>query len=212
MKINIKTIYVLAIILAASSLGGCTTVVIETAQAVFEDRKSGDQILDVKIKAGIVKRLAGRDKGLIIDISTDVWNQRVLMTGTLDSQVEKNQVVALAKKDKRIKIFYNNIQIVTPKQRELRRKQAEAKENSSKSGFGQFLNDFWIETKIKAKLLTASGVSSINYRWRSVLNNIYIIGQAPDKTELDKVLGLIRSTEGIKKIKHYIRIKPDSAS
>ena len=212
MKFPANSFLVLGLFFAAASLGGCTTVVVETAQAAFEDRKSENQIIDAKIKAGIVERLAKRDKKLIFDISTDVWNQRTLVTGTLDSLEEKNAVVALAKKDKRIKSFYDNIQIVTPQLREQRRKDSETKNTSSKSGFGQFLNDFWIEAKIKAKLLTASDVTSINYRWRSVLNNIYVIGQSPDSKELSKVLGLIRSTEGVKQIKHYIRIKPNMSS
>ncbi|MDH5749186.1 MAG: BON domain-containing protein [Rhodospirillales bacterium] len=212
MKFPANSFLVLGLFFAAASLGGCTTVVVETAQAAFEDRKSENQIIDAKIKAGIVERLAKRDKKLIFDISTDVWNQRTMVTGTLDSLEEKNAVVALAKKDKRIKSFYDNIQIVTPQLREQRRKDSETKNTSSKSGFGQFLNDFWIEAKIKAKLLTASDVTSINYRWRSVLNNIYVIGQSPDSKELSKVLGLIRSTEGVKQIKHYIRIKPNMSS
>lgn len=189
-------------------LGGCATLVTEVVQKAWEDRTTEDQATDTKIAVGILKRLAGRDKGLVIDVSTDVWEQRVLLTGTLDNAKERAAVERLVRRDKRIKRLYRHIRIVSNKAKQARRKQAESKDSENKSGFGQTVNDFWIETKIKGQLVFAKNVTSVNYRWRSVLNDIYVIGRADSAVERDKVLRIIRQTEGVKSVRHYIQIKP----
>jgi osmotically-inducible protein OsmY len=196
------------LLLAGLGLGGCTTIVTELAQKAWEDRTTEDQATDTKIAAGVLNRLADRDKGLILDVSTDVWEQRVLLTGTLDNAKERAAVEALVRKDKRIKRLYRHIKIVSKKAKQARREQAEKKDSEKKGGVGQTVNDFWIEIKIKGQLVLAKNVTSVNYRWRSVFNDLYVIGRAGSVVERDKVLGIIRETEGVKSVRHYIQIKP----
>ena len=103
------------LLLGGLGLGGCATLVTEVAQKAWEDRTTEDQATDTKIAAGILKRLFDRDKGLVIDVSTDVWEQRVLWTGTLDNAKERAAVEGLVRKDKRIKRLYRHIRIVSTK-------------------------------------------------------------------------------------------------
>ena len=196
------------LLIAALGLGGCVTVMTEAAQKAWEDRTTDDQVIDTKIAAGILERLANRDKGLVIDVSTDVWEQRVLLTGTLDSAKERSAVVRLVREDKRIKKLYRHIVIVSKAKKEERRADAGEKDSGKKGGVGQSVSDFWIETKIKLQLLTADRVTSVNYRARSVLNRTFVIGRAGSVAERNKVLEIIRQTDGVKSVRHYIEIKP----
>ena len=190
-------------------ISGCTTVVSEAAKKAWEDRSTADQAADLEISSGIVKRLSDRDAGLLLDVSTDVWERRVLLTGTLDSAAEKAAVERLVKSVPGTRQVYSQLRIVSKADKEKRRKQAQTKDDSSKSGgIGQTVNDFWIETKIKTQLLTAKDVTSVNYRWRSVINDVYIIGRAANAGEKNKVLTLIRQTDGVKSVRDYIEIKP----
>lgn len=109
---------------------------------------------------------------------------------------------------KRIKKLYRHIVIVSKAKKEERRADAGEKDSGKKGGVGQSVNDFWIETKIKLQLLTADRVTSVNYRARSVLNRIFVIGRAGSVAERNKVLEIIRQTEGVKSVRHYIEIKP----
>ena len=56
--------------------------------------------------------------------------------------------------------------------------------------------------------MSAQDVISVNYRWRSVRNTLYVIGRAQTKQELAQVLALIKGTDGVSRIKSFIEIKP----
>lgn len=208
----IRRLTILSTIVLGLVLGGCTQVAVEAAKKAFEDRTTEDQVTDSKISAGILQRLSDRDKGLLLDLNWDVWEQRVLVTGVLDDSTPRADIVRLVRNDDRIKAFHEHVATVSKADRDARRKQAEAKETPKEEpGVGQTVNDFWLETKINAQLLAARGVTSVNYRWRSVLNQVYVIGRAPSAAERDQVLRIVRETVGIKGVRDYIEIKAPRA-
>lgn len=209
MKKNLALGYFLiAGIFMATVFSGCTSVITSAAQKAWESRTTEDQVTDSKIHTGILDKLKNKDKGLLLDVNVDVWEQRVMLTGTLDDAGVRSEVESLAKQDSRIKILHNHIQVVTKEEKEARRKQKE-EGGEEKSGTGQAVNDFWIETKIKAQLLTQSNVTSVNYFYRSVLNHIYVIGEAANTPEKSMVLSIIRATEGVKSVQEYIEVSTD---
>jgi hyperosmotically inducible protein len=199
-----------AVVLGAT---GCMQVYEQAAKTAFEDRSNDDHILDVKIDTNILSALSDKDKSLLLDVKTDVWEQRVMLTGTLDDPKMKADVVRLVKQaDPRVKQIYDEIQIVSKEEKEQRREAAKNKDESKKEGVGQAVNDFWIETKINAQLLSARGVTSVNYRWRSVRDVVYLIGRSRSDDELKTVLGIVRKTEGVTEVIPFVEIKPLSKS
>lgn len=200
------------LLFTALTMNGCMTVLTETAKKAMEDRTTEDQVTDTKIGTAILSSLSDKDKGLLLDVNADVWEQRVMLTGTLDNPQTRQEVVQLVRADGRAKKIYDEIQIVTKAEKEQRREAAKNKDEEKKEGVGQSVNDFWIETKISAKLLGAGGVTSVNYRWRSVRNTVYLIGRARNQAELKTVLEKIRTTEGVSNVKHFVEIKPVAKS
>jgi osmotically-inducible protein OsmY len=199
------TAILLVLIYSLLSFSGCATLVTEAAKKALEDRTTEDQVLDAKIASSIINQLSAKDKGLLLDVGVDVWEQRVLLTGTLDSAQVHSDVIAIVKSDSRISQLYEHVQIVTTEEKEARRKQKE--ESGESGGAGDTVSDIWIETKIQAQLLTAQNVTSLNYRWRSVQGKIYIIGRSNDSLERDYTLEIIRTTKGVQSVTHYIEIK-----
>lgn len=208
----IKTKRLLAAALLLSlPLGGCTpTLMTDAAQAPFEDRITEDQVTDLKIASYLLKRLIDLDKNLALDVGIDVWEQRLLLTGALDSAQALDQVAALAADDNRVAIVYNELRLVSTAQRDERRQQAEEHKASKVDSVKQTVNDYWIEAKIKGLLVTAKGVKSVNYRWRSVLNTVHVIGRARSEEERDRVLAIIRDTKGVRDVKSFLEVKPVS--
>ena len=194
-----------ALALVALLSAGCVPVAIEAAKKAWEDRSTEDQVTDAKIYGGILSRLSDKDKNLLLDVSADVWEGRVLLTGTFDSRKTHREVLSLVRRDKRIRGFYEEVRIVTKAEKERRRKQRESGKGKEEGGA---VNDFWIEIKINARLLTTKGVTSVNFRWRSVRFRVFTIGRARSVWERDTVLRVIRETEGVKSVKHFIQVKP----
>src|SRR5262245_31558284 len=197
-------------VVVALGVKGCMQVYEQAAKTAFEDRSNDDHILDANIHTEILSALGNKDKSLLLDVNLDVWEQRVLLTGTLDDPKLKADMILLVQQaDSRVKKIYNEIQIVSTEEKEQHREAATYKDASKKmEGVGQFVNDYWIETKINAQLLSTRGVTSVNYRWRSVRNVVYLIGRARSEDELKIVQGIIRTTEGVKAVNPFVEIKP----
>ena len=207
----IRGALVITLIAGLMFFSGCsaTSVVTSGVQKALETRTTEDQLTDAKIHTGILDRVKDKDKSLLLDISVDVWEQRVMITGTLDDNNVRSEIESLARQDTRIKTLYNEIQIVSKAEKEARREQKE-KGGEEKSGAGQAVSDFWIETKIKGQLLTNGNVSSVNYFYRSVKNQVYVIGESASSLEKDLVLTIIRETEGVKSVTEHIEVTPSS--
>jgi hyperosmotically inducible protein len=71
-------------------------------------------------------------------------------------------------------------------------------------------DDLTIVTKLHVKLLAAKGVSSVNFRLRVVNGVVYLLGIAQSQAELDKILGIVRETDGVRQVISHMQIKPGS--
>lgn len=200
---------VLAALALSVSVAACSptnNVVTNAAKAAMEDRLTEEQVVDAKIKTTALESLYDIDKMLAVDLSVDVWKTRLMITGTLSSASLRNDVARALQKDSRISAFYNEIQLVTEDEQAQRREWKEkAKAGADKAA--EAFGDFWIETKISGKLIAADGVSSVNYRWRSVLGTVYLLGEAGSARELNTVVTLIKDTKGVVALKSYAIVR-----
>lgn len=200
---------VLFLAIAALGLGACSptnNIVTNVAKAAFEDRLTEEQVVDAKIKAGILDRLIGIDKMLAVDLSVDVWKTRVMLTGTLSSAALRNQVARAVKEDGRISQFYNEVRIITEDEQATRREWKE-KAQAGADKAAEVFEDFWIETKLSAQLISTEGINSVNYRWRSVLGTVYLLGEAQSAKELNAVVTIIKNTKGVRAFKSYAPVR-----
>ena len=196
------------LVVVVFSFSGCTKILVETGKKALEDRTTEDQVTDTKIGTGILSRLSDKDKGLLLDVTADVWEQRVLLTGTLDDPQVKQEVVALVKEDSRVKVVYDELLIVSTEEKEKRRQEKKTQDSASKEGEGDTVDDYWISGKIQAQLLSTKGITSVNYRWHTIQAVVYIIGRARSETELNQVLEICGNTKGVKQVKPFIEVKP----
>jgi osmotically-inducible protein OsmY len=178
-------------------LAGCTQILavpVDAVTAVMEDRPLSETKDDLGIKASILKAFAEEAKGLLVDVNTDVYGGEVMLTGSVKKSEDRRKAVELARRAEGVKTLYDEIQV------------------TEEGGFSASAKDLGIELKLKANLLGASGVGSINLRWRSVNGIVYYIGQVYSPEELDKVMSITRTVDGVKNIVSHIRIKPSTGS
>jgi hyperosmotically inducible protein len=165
------------------------TVPVDAITTVAEDRPLSDAGTDVRIKVSILGAFAEQVIGLLVDASADVYQGQVMLTGSVKKAEDRRKAEELARGVNGVRQIFNEIQV------------------TEEGGIGGAAKDFVIETKLKANLLAARGVTSINYRLRSVNGNVYLLGAARSQRELDKVLALARETDGVRLVVSHVLVK-----
>lgn len=186
----------IAAIAVLGMLAACTqpTGLINVASSPVEDRSLQTLRDDTAITFDINEILLGETyRDLFPEISTDVYEHIVLLTGTVKFAQNKQRATDLVRGVKGVKRIINELQV------------------TQDYGIGPAANDLWIETKLKVLLLGTKDIRSINYRWRSVNGTVYVIGAARSQAEMDTVLDVIRKTERVKKVVNHAWIRPPKA-
>jgi osmotically-inducible protein OsmY len=196
-----------ALALLLLGVSGCTTVLSEGAKRAAESRHASDFFTDAQIGTRLFSNLAQKDAGLAMDINIDVWEQRVMLTGTVADARTRAEVVQGVRADKRVLKVYDEIQVVSADELARRRAAVNQRDAGKKEGFERFANDYWIETKITGQLIATKEVSSVNLRWRSVRNTVYVLGRAQSLEEHRRAMDAIRAVEGVAQLKSFVEVK-----
>ena len=175
----------------AAASSATSTAVTEGAKATLEDRSASDQATDLRIRTELNADLIGESAGLFVDVGSDVWEQRVLLTGSVEEPADKAKATEIAAAIDGVRQVINEIQVT-----------------SEGGGVGGFVDDTVIATKVEANLLTASGVNSLNFRWRSVNGVVYLFGRALSDEEHDKVQRLVADIDSVREVVSHVEVRP----
>lgn len=203
------------VFLAFYALSGCAVVrvpvVTEVATRAYEERTAEQQITDAKIHTRILNFFLTKG-GDPVELNTDVWQRRVMLTGTMTDPRLRDYMASRIREDGRVRAFYNHVRIIPKEVEEQKGEKQESpeeqkiREKRENEQLAQRVSDSWINTKIKAQLIAAGGVKSVNFRWQSVLNRVYVIGLARTSLEKDRILRIIRETKGVMGVNDYIEV------
>ena len=161
-----------------------------TVEALVEDRSAEDIAKDLEIKAKITAQVIDEMGSDVISISSDVYEQDVMLTGTVETEAEKAKAGAITAAIAGVKTVHNQIMVVKPVDKE-------------KGAVESFVDDTVIETKINGLFLDARGVNVTNFRWRSVGGRVFLFGRALSADEHDKAT---RIAEGIKNVVSVVNL------
>ena len=165
-------------------VGGGATI----GTAAYQERGirgvARDMATTIRMQASLVK--AG--KKFITSISVDVFEGRMLLTGTLPDKAMQAKAVSIAWKTDGVKDVINEIQTGIPSLRDIGK-------------------DTWVSTLLHSKITFDEKIHAINYSVETVNGIIYLIGIAQDKAELDRVIGHAKTIGYVKKIINHIRVK-----
>lgn len=163
-------------------------------EAAVEDRSSGDIAKDLEIKAKFTAEVIDKLGTDAASISSDVYEQDVLLTGIVGTDTLKSKAGTLTKKIPGVKTVHNEIRVVKPVDKE-------------KGAVEGFVDDTVIESKINALLLDASGVNVTNFRWRSVHGHVYLFGRALSNAELKKAVGVVKGIKGVQSVTSHVKVR-----
>ena len=197
MRASLLLIAVAAVL--APAVAGCTTTDLAVgagatlANAANEERGLGQAADDNRIALAIQAGLVGAGQGMFTKVDVSVEEARVLLTGRVEKPEMRVEAVRMAWQVDGIAEVIDRIEVAEPED------------------FGGYVDDLWIEEKLRAKILLDSHVRSINYSIDCVAGTIYLMGVAQDATELQRVIDHARDVPYVRAVVSYVRLKRDPA-
>ena len=125
-----------------------------------------DTTINLKINAAFLDQ----ENGLFRNIAVDVCEGEVLLTGSVKEPEVKRKASALVAGIPDVRKVLDEVQV------------------AEGNGIRETSAAITLETKIKTALRRASGVHSVNMRWRSVGGTVYLFGRARSKAEQESAI------------------------
>ncbi len=187
-----KLIFILGLCVGATMLHGCVALAVGAAAhggiAVVQDQSIGEQFDDVAILFDVSSRLE-KDPERFGNVSVDVTEGRVLLTGNVKTPEDRVEAIRLAWQAADVVEVINEIVV------------------ADSGGFQDYFDDVRISTALRAALLFDTDVFNLNYNVETVNGVIYLTGIARSNAELEKAIGHARMIEGAKEVISYVRVK-----
>lgn len=187
----------LLMVAATLWLFGCqspTVVVLEDPRTYVEERGILVAREDARIRLDIQSLFVEEEVGKLKNVTVDVYEGAVLLTGTVADPAAKATAGGLAASVEGADPIYNDIQIIA----DARLRDAAA--------------DLAIETRIKKALRAQDGVNSENLRWHSVNGTVYLFGRALSESEHELALDIVGKVPGVRGIVDRMRVGPSGGS
>ena len=186
----------------AGGLGGCTDTVVAVvtapvtlAERVVEARSSGNIAKDNEIVLDVNAIMA--DLGTI-KASTEIYEQRLLITGLFDDKKLYNDFRRRVGNIYGIKKLYWHVMYMS-----------KAAQAQNKARLIAWPDAMLLDNRVGLKLVGAAGVADVNFRVAAdAKSTIYLIGRARSGEERRKALALARGTSGVKRVVNYVVVRP----
>jgi osmotically-inducible protein OsmY len=182
----------ISLLALSSTLSGCTAVVgagATVAVAAVQERGIKGRANDLQIEARILEQFIKAGFKLTTAIGVEVYEGRVLLTGSTNDITITDKAIKLAWKISGVKNVINEIQVGVA---------------SNVYNFGQ---DTWITTQLKSKITFDKQIYSINYTVKTINGTVYLIGIAQNKSEHARVKQYASRIKFVRNVISHVRIK-----
>ncbi|MBL4693201.1 MAG: BON domain-containing protein [Magnetovibrio sp.] len=191
-KSAIVPIFALSLLFSVQACGPVGLIVgagAVSGVAAMQERGVDGVARDLRTSSHIFDLFTRNNHILLKDVSVEVYEGRVLLTGQVSTENDRAQAVRLAWSAAGTRDVLNEIHVTQD---------------------GSFLNtarDSWITAQLEAKLTFDERVLAINYAIETVGATIYLIGIAQNQAELDRVKDQARSIPYVEHIISHVRVK-----
>ncbi|NVJ93875.1 MAG: BON domain-containing protein [Methylocystaceae bacterium] len=148
---------------------------------------------DMSLKADVIGKWAKEDFEFATDLSVIVYNSKAMITGSVETEEQRAQAIAMVWQVEGIKDVYNEIIL---------------KKDSS---LQDFAHDTWIDAELFADTTFDSQLMQINYKYNVEGGTVYVIGLAQSKAELNRFIAHAKSVSYVKKVVTHVDIKPQKS-
>jgi len=181
-RISLKWVTVL-LVACLPLVSGCSG----TLATLGDDRSRSQTVTDNEIVLNINKRLLTEtNRDLFFNVTTDVFEGRVMLTGTVKKEADRQRAAKLVSGLPGVRTLYNDIQLATD------------------GGIGASANAAWIDAKVRAQLVSAKNVKLLNYRLRVVNSTVFLLGRARNAAEKGEGMRIVRQTSRVRGIVDHV--------
>lgn len=177
--------------LGAVALASCGPVALGTTgvvltRSVMQERTTKDALRDTDIKLSLNRRLLGHSTGLFADVSSDVTEGRVVLTGSVPTREDRVTATRLAWATPGVTSVADEMTV---------------KEDS---GAVAYAEDAWISNRLRIALLRDAQISSVNYNVETVDKVVHLTGLARSRGELGKVIAHATALPGVARVVSHV--------
>ena len=200
MKIS-KNFSLVAAILFLTSATSCVESVVvgslATAAVATREKSLNDTRYDIQIYTTLsTDFLQNGLKNFGNSIDVTVNEGRVLLTGIARDANKAKLASDLSWKAAGVKEVIDEIQV-------------RDEESMHFKDFADAAYDYFVTSKIEARLFASRKVSTFNFNVTTVSKTVYLIGVARDEAELNKVIALVTKIGGVEKIVSHVVLVND---
>lgn len=182
----------------AAGLAGCTAAglglgaLATTGVSVAQERSTKQALNDVEISLSLTNRLMSEDYGLFADVSTEVHEGRVLLTGSVPTQEDRIRAAKVVWETPGVVELLNEVTV------------------EKDAGAASYAKDVWISTQLRGALLKDLKVNAVNYTIETSDQTVHLLGVARSEEELERVVDHARRIDGVKKVVSHVLTKYDA--
>ena len=170
-----------------ATVGGAGAV----GMGAAEERGLEGAMDDTKIRADINGLWIKEDFSMFRQVTLDVNEGRVMLTGSVEKPETRVEAVRLAWQAAGVRQVIDEIQV------------------TDQSGIISGMQDSWIANKLRTKLMFDGQIKNINYTVEVENGVVYLMGIAQSQDELDRVIATARDTNDVKKVVNHVLLKSD---
>ena len=148
-------------------------------QAAFEDTKIATHIKD---------KLVGKRYEYLTEVSVDVLQGDVLLTGVVESPDLASQVEQIARSVSGVNTVYNEL--------------------FTSGGYSskQYSKDAWIAAQLRGRLFAAKDLNASNFQISVVNQHVYLFGLTDSASDKERAVHLARITKNVTKVYDYTKL------
>lgn len=173
-------------------LSSCTAIAtgvgIGVGTAAVQEGGISRAASDLRIQTEINDLWFRHNISIFTKLDLTINQGRVLITGVVQDPEHRVEAVRMAWKPNGVIQVINEIKV------------------AQSEGIIGYAKDSWISTRLRAALVMASEIESINYSIDTVQGSVYLMGFAQNQAELNQVIERARTIENVKQVVSYVKL------
>ncbi|CAA7616055.1 BON domain-containing protein [Magnetospirillum sp. UT-4] len=184
---------VLAAVPAQAQLMDLLTAPKTLVDRAIEARSAGDIAKDNEI---VVKVNAVMGKLGTVKASTEIYEQRLLITGIFDDKSVYDRFEREVRAVTGVRKLYWHVAYLAPA-------------DPKRKGLLDWADATVMGTKAQGRLVGTAGIADVNFRTTAdAFGTVYLLGRARSREEADKALARARDGNGVRKVVTYVDVRP----